>query len=203
MSSKVAIINVALRRLGQETITSLTEGSRAANLASPHYDELLPVMIRSNQWNWATKRVQLARSANTPVSGFEYQFFMPTDCLRTVVVSADDSGYTNVDYKLEHHATDGDVLVTDSLSVYLTYIANVTDPALMPPDFQYALSLAIARDLTLALTNSSGTYDRMAEAAREAWMRAVSTDGIEDMPDRRPEGSWVQARHGDYSRWPA
>lgn len=199
--SKVAVINVALRRLGQETITSLTEGSRAANLASPHYDELLELLTRSNQWNWAEKRVQLARSANTPVSTFDYQFFMPTDCARVVVVSADDSGRTNVDYELTHDDTDGNVLLTDATQIYLTYVSYVTDTAKMPPDFRYALSMAIARDLAIPLTNSRGLADDMRAAAQEAWMRAVSTDGIEDMPDRRPEGSWVTARRGGYDSY--
>lgn len=203
MSSKIAIINVAMRRLGQEPIVSLTEGSRAANLASPHYDELLPVMTRSNQWNWATKRVELARSARTPVSTFDYQFFMPADNLRTVVVSASDLGVTDLDYKLAHDDTDGDVLLTDSTQVFLTYVASITDPARMPPDFRYALSMAIARDLAYPLTSSAGIADRMDQAAQAAWMRAVSTDAIEDMPDRRPEGSWVQSRYGQYSKWPS
>lgn len=199
MTSKVAIINVGLRRLGQEPIVSLTEGSRAANLADPHYDELLPVLLRSNQWNWATKRIELARSARTPVSTFEYQFFMPSDNLRTVVVSASDLGETDLDYKLAHDDVDGDVLLADNTQVFLTYIAEITDPARMPPDFRYALSMALARDLAYPLTNSAGIADRMADAAQTAWMKATSTDAIEDMPDRRPDGSWVNSRYGH--RW--
>ena len=200
MTSKVGIINVGLRRIGVAPITDLTEGSRAANLASPHYDELLPVLTRSNHWNWATKRIELARSARTPVSRFDYQFFMPTDNLRTVVVSASDLGVTDLDYKLAHDDVDGDVLLTDATQVFLTYVADVTDPARMPPDFRYALSMAIARDLAYPLTNSAGTADRMDQVAQSACMRAVSTDAIEDMPDRRPEGTWVQARFGQHSR---
>lgn len=194
--SKVAVINVALRRLGQETITSLTEGSRAANLANPHYDELLELLTRRNQWNWAEKRVQLARSASTPVSTFDYQFFMPADCARVVVVSADDSGSSNLRYELAYDDTDGNVLLADATQIYLTYVSYVTDTAKMPPDFRYALSMALARDLAIPLTNSRGIADDMRDAAEKAWLRAVSTDGIEDMPDRRPDGSWVTARFG-------
>lgn len=199
--SKVAVINVALRRLGQEPITSLTEGSRAANLASPHYDELLQVLTRSNQWNWAEERVQLARSANTPVSTFDYQYFMPADCARVVIVSADDSGMTNVEYELAYDDTDGNVLLTDATQIYLTYVGYVTDTARMPSDFRYALSMALARDLAIALTNSRALADDMREAAEQAWLRALHVDGAEDMPDRRPEGSWVTARRGGYDTY--
>lgn len=202
MSSKVAIINVALRRLGQEPIVSLTEGSRAANLAGPQYDELLPVLLRSGQWNWATSRLELARSANTPISEFDYQFFLPSDFVRAVVVSSSDAGHTDIAYKIAYDASDGGVILADSTQLFLTYISNLVDPARMPPDFRYALSMAIAKDLAIPLTNSVGLADRMSQAYDAAWSRATSTDAIEDMPDRRPDGSWVEVRNGRGAEWP-
>lgn len=202
MSSKVAIINVGLRLLGQEPIVSLTEGTRAANLASPQYDELLPDMLRGAQWNWATQRVQLARSATTPASEFDYQFYLPSDWVRTVVVSSSSLGVTDVAYKIAYDATAGRVILSNATQMYLTYVANITSPAFMPADFQRALSLAVARDLAIPLTNSQGMYDRMDAAADRAWTKAVSTDAIEDMPDRRPLGSWVTSRQGSSAEWP-
>lgn len=196
MTSKVAIINTGLRRIGVSPIVSPTDGSVVANIASPQYDELLLAMLRTHQWNWATKRLQLARSANTPVSEFEYQYPIPSDFIRAVVVSSSDLGTTDVVYKLAYDSADGQVFLTDATTLYLTYVAEVTNVAAMPPDFRYALSLAVARDVAITLAGSRALAEDMSAAYNEAWLRAVSMDSIEDWPDRRPSGSWVTSRRG-------
>lgn len=196
MTSKTSIINVGLRKIGVSAITSPTDGSVAANVASPQYDELLSMMLRSHQWNWAIKRLELARSAQTPNSEFDYQYPIPSDFIRTVVVSSSDLGTTDIEYKMAYDDTDGRVFLTDSTDLYLTYVAEITDPAKMPADFRYALSMAIARDVSIPLTNSRALMQEMDVAYNSAWLRAVSTDSIEDWPDRRPDGSWVVSRNG-------
>lgn len=196
MSSKVAIINMGLRRIGASPITSPTDGSVGAITASPQYDELLLMMLRTHQWNWSTKRLQLAQSANVPNSQFDYQYPIPSDFIRAVVVSSSDLGTTDVVYKMAYDDTDGRVFLTDATQLYLTYVAEITDPAKMPPDFRYALSLAVARDVAVTLTGSRALADEMNTAYDKAWLRAVSMDSIEDWPDQRPSGSWVTSRRG-------
>ena len=204
MASEVSIINYGLTRLGADNITSRTDNSLEANAVDPVFDLARDDLLRSNQWNFATKRVQLARSARTPASEYDYQFPVPSDFLRAVVVADSDLGKTGVPYKIARDATDGTVILTDSTDLYLTYIAEVTDPNEFPPDFQTALALKIASIVATKLTNSNTIQAQVTDEARVAWLRACGSDGAEDMPDRRPEGSWVSYRSGGwFSRmWP-
>lgn len=202
MASEVGIINDALRRLGSATITSRTEESESAIAANGLFDDLRDNLLRGHTWNFATRRTQLGRSAVTPASEFDYQFPVPTDYLRTVVVSDSDVGKTTVVYRIASHATDGTVILTDADQLFLTYIAQITDPNEMPPDFRRALSSAIATDLAVPLTNSATLMERMAGLAQSDLNRARSTDAIEDFPEQRPMGSWAASRMGGGAYWP-
>lgn len=66
MATDVQIANLALRRLGANTITSLTDGSRNATVVNDVYTLLLYELLRSHPWNFATRRAALAQVvANT------------------------------------------------------------------------------------------------------------------------------------------
>jgi len=196
MTSQVSIINAALRRLGQETISAVDEGSRAANLAGPTYDEQLLLLLQRHHWNWAIRRIQLAKAAHTPVSGFANIFPAPSDLVRVIVVSSTDSGYSDLRYRLEGDALSGWSILTDSESLFLEYVAHITDPLQMSPNFQYVLSRGVARELAIALTGSRALHADLAEEYERALTSAVAIDAIENWPDSRPEGSWVRARFG-------
>lgn len=198
-ASEVSIINRALILLKAGTITDRAGTSVQATLSNAVFDDVRDELLRSHPWSFATRRVQLARSARVPVSEFDYQYPVPSGYLRTVVVSDSDLGKTNVDYRIADDETDGTVILTDATTLYLTYVAQITDVSKFPPDFREALSMALARDLAPGLTGSSGAYGRMAERAEKALMKAKSVESIEDMPDQRPEGSWASSRHGN--RW--
>ena len=201
-ASEVSIINRALIRLERDTIASRAGSEQAAVVADAVFDEVRDELLRGHPWSFATRRIQLARSARTPVSGFDYQYPIPEGYLRTVIVSDSDAGYSGVPYKIESDVVDGTVILADSTQIFLTYIAQVTDVTKFPPDFREALSAALAREMAMAMTVSTGVYDRMVEWADKTLVRAKSVESIEDMPDQRPDGSWVTARRGrQYGSW--
>lgn len=202
MASEVEIINEALIRLGASKITSRTEDSDAAIAADSVFDGRRDDLLRGHTWNFATRRTQLARSAVVPTSEFDYQFPVPTDFLRVAVVSDSDVGKTTVAYRIGSHSTDGTVILTDATQLFLTYVAQITDPNEMPPDFRRALSSALAVDLAVTLTNSATLMERMQVQAAADLRRAKSTESIEDFPEQRPLGSWASSRNGDGVYWP-
>ena len=66
MPAETDIVNVALRLICGSPITSMTDGTKNGNVANDVFDELRDDMLRSHNWNFATKRASLARSATTP-----------------------------------------------------------------------------------------------------------------------------------------
>ncbi len=70
MASKVDIINRALTKLNAKRITSINDGTKNSSDAAAVYDGILEEVLASFPWNFASRRVILARLAAAP----EYQY---------------------------------------------------------------------------------------------------------------------------------
>jgi hypothetical protein len=195
MASEVVIANTALRRLGANTITSFMEGSKSANCVLDFFEETRDDLLRAHAWNFATKRAKLAQLANAPAFGFDHAYGLPAGWIRTISVHDNDGGFGTVEYKAENQ--DGqNVLLCSSEDVYLRYVARVTDPNRMPPDFRAALSRRLAAAMALDLTKSNTIKQQCDQEAEDMVRRAKSADAMGSTPERRPSGSWAMSRGG-------
>ncbi len=202
MASETNIINFALRALGAKRITSRTDGSANANSADDVYDLVRDQVLRAHNWNFATKRIQLAELAATPTFGFDHQHALPSDWIRTVSVHDNDAGLGSLEYKEETTGSQR-VLLSDSATVYLRYVAQITDPTFYPSDFVVALSIELAKRLALAIPNSNTIKADLDEEVKKLILGARSNDAMGSSPEKRPPGSWVSARFGwPSNRWP-
>lgn len=195
MATDTSIVNIALAAVAGDRITALDDGSENANRASDIYADLRDDMLRGHPWNFATLRVKLARSASTPIFGFDYAYTLPSDWLRTLSVHDDDEGLSIPIYRDETLGTERSIY-SDSTDIYLRYVAQITDANKMPPDFRRALSMALARDLAVPLANSNTLRDAMDKAAKLALAKAKGSDAQDSPPERFPESSWVTVRQG-------
>lgn len=195
MASQTEIVNNGLERVGAETITDINEGSDNANVASTIYDLHRRKTLRRHPWNFATKRIKLARSATTPPFEYDYQYPIPSDFLRVVRVSDNTDGTGYVQYQMAKDATDGRVLLCSATDVYLRYVADVTDTQQFDDMFAWCLALSMGTIFAIKIAQSrSLSADITAELNRE--LRAArGVDSQEDFPEPLPEGSWVTSRH--------
>lgn len=195
MPGETDVINVALRKIGGERITSRTDGSKNANVANDIYDEVRDNLLRAHPWNFATKRVKLAQSATDPIFEFDHAYPLPSDWLRTISVHDNDAGHGTILFRMELIGTQR-AIITSSDDVYLRYVAKVTDPNQMTPDFRIAFENALARDMSIAIAASNSVYDRMEILANSSLNKARSNDALGASPELRPRGSWATARGG-------
>ena len=162
MASKVSICNAALSRLGGATITSLTDGTRPAQLCNTFFDLLADRVQSQGAWSASVRRVALARTTNTPSFGYTYEFQLPVDpkCLRVLTVNEDYEG--QIEFKIE-----GDKLLTDEASVSIRYIAKLTDTedwdALMTEAVEILLASYLAKPLTGESTVAQALKQEYAE----------------------------------------
>lgn len=189
----VKIVNAALRLIGGQAITSLTDGTKNANVANDLYGETLADLLRSHPWNFATKRQELSQSATAPAFGFDHAYPLPSDWIRTISVHANNAGTGVVEYRMEEVANQN-CIVSSADDIYLRYVANITDPNRMPADFRRALIEALARDMAIPVASSNTLYQLHAQRADRAMARARSADSMGQFPERRPAGSWAMAR---------
>lgn len=187
MPSVVDICNKALDKLGHGPITSLDDGTKAANLCNRNWEMVRDEVLREHPWNFAIKRTVLAASTEAPAWGFSNKFTLPADNLRVIEVRDMSTG----DYQVE----DGAILA-DEEALYIRYIYKVADPNRYDTHFVDCVSDRLAYELCEALTQKS-TNERQffLTVYQESLVAAKRTDGQENPPQQFEEDDWISVRY--------
>jgi hypothetical protein len=172
MASKVSIANLALTILGADRITSLDDNAENARRLSTIFDSALEDVLRAHPWNFAIVRAQLALLATTPTFEYDYEYQLPGNCLR--VISVSDGTNIITDFKIE-----GRKLLCDETTVYIKYIANITDPNQYTSQFIYVLATRLAAEIAYATTNNKATAEEMFQLYVDRLRIAKETDAQE------------------------
>ena len=177
MASVVNMCNSALNLLGASTISSLTEDTKNARLCNQRYEPIPNRVFRSHNWNCLIKRVQLAQDSTGPVVEYTYGYTLPTDCLRVMKIHnvSTDSIASDLDSKVE-----GRKIVTDITTIYLVYIALITDPNEYDSYLREAVSHQLAADICYAITNNSTLANNYMTRADERLREARFIDATEN-----------------------
>jgi len=180
MATEVSICANALRRLGDDAITSLTDDTERARLCNAFYSDARDAVLRSHPWNFAITRATLAQLSDTPAYGFNYQYALPTNpyCLRVLEME-----YKDYIFKVENVATHGRVLLTDEGTAKILYIARITDTNLFDAMFVDTLTAKLAVDLAYPVTNSMQVQTNMQKLYQLKLSEARSIDGQEGFID--------------------
>lgn len=173
------------------------------------YVPLRNALLREYHWGFATKRVALVVLSTAPVSGYLYQYTLPTDYLDAQDISySAASEYSAFDYPPYdylpfwyppfppfRYAIENNVLLTDSDSVILTYTALVTDSTKFDPMFTAALAARIAAHIAAGLYGNATLAASLRQLAEIELGKARMADATEGTPQvARRERSWIDAR---------
>ena len=169
MASVIQICNSALNQLGASSITALTENSKNARLCNERYETVRDAVFRSHPWNCLVKRVQLAKDTETPAWGFTNQYTLPSDCLRVLQIKD-----YNLDYKIE-----GRKLLINEDTVFLIYLAQITDVNELDVLLRETISAGIASDISYAITANLQVTKLMTEKYGLKLSEARHTDASE------------------------
>ena len=180
MATEVSICSNALRRLGDDPITSLTDDTERARLCNSFYEDSRDAVLRSHPWNFAITRASLAKLSTAPAYGFANQFALPTNpyCLRVLGME-----YEDYIFKVENVATHGRVLLTDEATANIIYVARITDTNLFDAMFVDVLTQKLAVDLAYPVTNSTTLQTQMQKVFEKKLSEARSIDGQEGFID--------------------
>ncbi len=182
--SEVSICNSALREVGAEMITSLTEDNKRAIVVNEQYHKSRKHLLRSSKWNFATKRVALASTINTPAFEYAYEFQLPSDCLKVLRLEDEDIAYV----------IEGNKLLTNESSIKIKYISDVQDTTLFPSDFAEVLALKIAVDICMSLTQDRLLKRDLLAQLDVLLADARSMDAQEGTPDDFMNDVWINSR---------
>ena len=185
MASIVGICNRALSKLGAARITSLTDNSTAAKACNSAYEPVRDAVLRAHLWNCTVERAALAPLSTTPAFGFDYEYQIPSDCLKVVEI---DTTYP--------WTVEGRKILTDEGTVLnLRYQKREEDPNQYDALLQEALAARLAFEMCEEITQSNTKKDSAFRDYEDLMDQAQLRDSQEQSPAELYEDDWINVRY--------
>lgn len=187
-TSEVEICNLALIKIGHETISDLTQETKASRMCARLYPKLRDATLRAHPWNFARKRAQLVASSEAPAFGYAYAYAKPLDYLR--IVTPEDP---RTDFTFE-----SGFFLTNVSPFRIKYIWQVTNPNEFDSLFIDTLATRVAADLAMSLAQSAEMVDAMWSVYRDRLAEARHLDAQEgNGPEFTDDTGWLEQRFAD------
>jgi hypothetical protein len=154
----VQICNLALARLGDARITSLSDATAQAQYCSLFYAQTVEELQADFEWSFCRKQANLT-NGTAPLTGYSVQYSLPADFIRVIRLGRIDDSENFGTWEIV-----GDKIHTNFTSpVALDYVANITDSTKFPAIFIEALTIKLAGLLAMPLTGSKELFGQMVE----------------------------------------
>lgn len=183
MTSQVEIVNRGLGKIGEDFIVSLTQDIESARIMNAFYPLTLRFLLRSYTWNCALSRVILAPLSTAPAFDFQYQFQLPSDCLRPILPRKSD-------WVVEGKK----ILTNEGDTLRLRYVRYLDDPNDMDDCFVEVFACKLAAETAEKITQSSSKRQTAEEEFKEAMRVASRCNAYERIAQEQAESSWVDSR---------
>lgn len=165
MANEVEICNLALVvRLGANRIQSLTaEQTREARACNAAFSIIRDSVLREIDWSCVRKQKVLTLLTET-VSGFDYVYDYPTDCLeaREIYNSAKASDNDLIPFRVGiNDANNKKTILTDQEQAELIYTIAATNTAVFDASLVDVLSWRLAAELAVPLRGSTSLRESL------------------------------------------
>lgn len=164
------ICNNALILVGADRISSIDEDTKSAILLKAVYSLERDSSLRDHPWNSCKKRVTLSPNSTTPDFGYDYQYDLPSDYLKMIVIYP-----FGTDYRIEN----GQIL-SDETTLDTIYIYRNTDESSWGTDFCKAFALRLAMTVGYALTQNASLVEALEKKYKIFLAEARSMNGMEN-----------------------
>ena len=142
--SKVDITSNALLLIGESPISSFTEDTTGALIASNLYEQTYEDLLTKHPWRFASAKASLSRLTSTPVDTWRYAFQLPANFL---LVQHVDTG--NTDYEIYQ-----DKVYTNQSTLVLDYLFK-PDESELPAYFVKLMEYTFASMFAIPVTDSA------------------------------------------------
>ena len=173
MATNISICNGGLFMIGADEINSFTDETREARICAALYETTKQEIIQSHPWVFTKQQIDLARTVNTPVMDFEYEYQVPTGTLRIFYKDTLRNDYEVFQDKL---FTDDDAVT----------IVRQVDPgeANYPAYFVRLLEYAMAEVLAASVSQDADVTQLFNQKKNEQMRKARGIDS-QNQPNKR------------------
>lgn len=157
-ASVVEICNSALIQIGAKTISSLTDGTKSAQVCNAMYNRCRKELLRAHPWNFAISYIAMTDTTNTPVADhWTNEFAVPNDVLRIL----ETNQTYDADWEIGYNALGDKVIWTNDDSIEIKYIKDVTNTTMFDANFDEVLAMRLAAAVAYSLTQSQSIQQNM------------------------------------------
>jgi len=174
-TNAISLCSHALLKIGAGSITSFKDGTVESEIAAALYPHTRDSLLSCYPWSFATAHTRLPRLDETPKADFSYAYLLPNDFLRVISIGQGGKGH-GCDYRVV-----GNKLLSNADSITLTYIFR-TDEADMPPFFASLLTVCLAKEFCLPITESTSRAEFLNKEAETMLKQAKLTDSQQNPP---------------------
>lgn len=194
---KIDIINRALVKLGQSTISSVNEMPWGA-ISNIVYEDVRRCLLSMYSWRFAIKESLLAPLDEQPFTAlYKYKFQKPVDCLTFLTL-----GYM---YKMadlrdirttsgERYFLMGKNILANINPLPIVYVADVEDVTLFSPLFVEAFVAKLAAELTIKIHQNPQLLQVYERDFNNYMTLAIQNNEIMQDTQSLCENSWVSIR---------
>jgi len=154
-ASEVQICNLALLKMGNLSITALTDTTKEGRACNVLYPILRDELLASHPWNFAMSRADIsAQVVPTPSFQWDYAYTIPADCLRVWEMYGSDAEWV---------VEGGELLTNQDSEIYIRYIKLITETARFSPSFNNCLATRLGAELAGKLADDKALRTALLE----------------------------------------
>ena len=190
-TTKIDICARALIMIGAQPISSFSDGSTEALVASNIYDDVLEASLTRHRWRFATTQQQLSLLTSTPTGRYDYAYQVPTSpaVLQIITLTVNDyvipySRYQNYIY-LNGYGANNEVI--------MDYIYKV-DEQYFPPHFRLALEYELAALFAGSVARDNGLIEQFKTLSERQFLIARNIDSTETTSKVLDTNRFINAR---------
>lgn len=161
MATDIDNCSKALLKIGEEAISSFDDDNERSATCGALYPDFAKHCLSLHTWNFARKKVQLARLVDVPLNEWKYAYQLPSDVLKLNAVYTSDG--VSVEPTVEYDIFYKQVYFNHT-ECYIDYIAEIPETD-WPAWFTEFVCTAFAAELAFPITNQQQLHDSM-------WMKA-------------------------------
>jgi hypothetical protein len=198
MTSKTAIQNQGLQKLGLDPIISDADKSKSARAMLSAYNPMRQYELRAHNWKFAEVDKNLAVDTTQPIFSWTYAYQLPSDCLRLLQIAGIRQSLGSASYRtgLEGlYTIKGRKILTNlTAPLPITYTSDIEDTTLFDSNFTDMLACRLALQTCIHLTQNDKLKADIAREYKRSLNQALISGSVELPPQGIADDSFVLSR---------
>lgn len=199
MASVVDISNLALAHLGDEATVSAispSDGSAQADHCARFYPIARDICLERHDWNFARRRAVLSETANTPPETWSYEYAMPANVIRVLMVM-DENGDENrpMTFMQGTDSSGAKVIWTNEENATLLYTHAVTDTTKFSALFVMCVSCLLSSFLAGPITKDMKIKQGMMQLFEAELGKAAMSSANANKNPASHTPDWIEQRN--------